>query len=76
MKVYERIKGYIGEEGIKQKVIAKKAGYSEKQFSAMMRGTRKINADDYEKICIALGKKPNDFMIIPTIEKPSNHYTG
>lgn len=62
MKVYERIKIYIGEEGIKQKTVARKAGYSEKQFSAMMRGNRKIDADDYEKICIALGKEPNDFM--------------
>lgn len=62
MKVYERIKTHIKDEGLKQKSVAKKAGYSEKQFSAMMRGARKINADDYEKICVALGKEPNDFM--------------
>ncbi len=62
MRIYERIKLYIQDEGLKQKVVAKKAGYSEKQFSAMMRGNRKIDADDYEKICIALGKEPNDFM--------------
>ncbi len=62
MKVHERIKFYINAEGLKQKVIAQKAGYSEKQFSAMMRGIRKINADDYEKICVALNCEPNDFM--------------
>lgn len=62
MRVHERIRFYIQSEGLKQKVIAKKAGYSEKQFSAMMRGVRKIGAEDYEKICIALKREPNDFM--------------
>lgn len=62
MKINERISLYIRESGLKQKVVAEKSGYSEKQLSAMLRGTRKMWADDYERICIALGKEPNDFM--------------
>lgn len=64
LKINERISQYIRNAGLKQKVVAEKAGYSEKQLSAMLRGTRKIWADDYERICVALGKEPNDFMSV------------
>lgn len=69
MKINERISSYVRESGLKQKVVAEKAGYSEKQLSAMLRGNRKIWADDYERICIALGKEPNDFMCLQKGEK-------
>lgn len=62
MTAAERIADYIRKSGLKQKIIAEKAGYSEKQLSAMLNGNRKMWADDYERLCIALGKEPNDFM--------------
>ena len=65
MEINERIALHIRNTGIKQKIIAEKAGYSEKQLSAMLRGNRKLWADDYERLCIALGKEPNDFMNLP-----------
>lgn len=69
MRVHERIRKYIKETGLKQYVIAKKAGFSDKQFSAMMTGRRKIYADDIEKICSALGVAPDTF-IIPKYSAP------
>ena len=54
MKVHERIKSFIKGTGLKQKYIAEKAGYTEKQFSAMMLGKKKIFTDDLERICQAL----------------------
>lgn len=60
--IAERIADYIRTAGIKQKVIAQKAGYSERQLSAMLNGNRKIWAEDYERLCKALGKDPNYFM--------------
>ena len=62
MKPYERIASYIRLSGLKQKAIAERAGYSERQLSAMLNGKRKLWADDYERLCSALGKTPNDFM--------------
>ena len=64
MKVHERIQKYIREAGLKQYVVAEKAGFNAKQFSAMMTGRRKIYADDIEKICAAL-KVPPDTFIVP-----------
>lgn len=63
MKVYERIKIYIKESGLKQKVVATKAGYTEKQFSEMLNGKRPLYADDVEKICVALGVPPDTFIL-------------
>lgn len=69
MKVNERLYQYIRKTGLKQKVVANKAGYSEKQLSSILRVTRKMWADDYERICIALDKEPNDFMKVGKEEK-------
>ncbi|AFV02841.1 MULTISPECIES: helix-turn-helix transcriptional regulator [unclassified Dehalobacter] len=54
MKVYERIQNYLRNNGLKQKHVADKAGYTEKQFSAMMTGRRKIFSEDYIQICNVL----------------------
>lgn len=62
MKVHEAIKKYIEGEGLKQRNIAKKAGYSEKKFSAMMTGRRKMYADDLVNICTALKVSPEAFI--------------
>ncbi|QRN86001.1 helix-turn-helix transcriptional regulator [Clostridia bacterium] len=67
--VFKRISKYLKDQGIKQKAVAEKAGFSEQQFSAMMNGNRKILAEDIADICKALGKEPNDFILINSVNE-------
>jgi transcriptional regulator with XRE-family HTH domain len=72
MELRQRIKDCINEKGIKQCVIARKAGISPKQFSAMMTGKRKIYADEYYFICEALNVTVNEFIkpkLTPNVHK-------
>lgn len=63
MKINEQIKSFIDEKGFKQGAIAKKAGYPEKMFSAMMTGKRKLYAEDIAPIAKALDVEPNDLLM-------------
>ena len=58
----EKLRRYIAESGIKQKAIARKAGMSESAFSLIMTGKRKCTAEEYAKICAALGVGAEMFM--------------
>lgn len=62
MEIRQRIRACINDRGIKQYVIAKKAGFSPKQFSAMMTGKRKIYAEDLGPICVALNVSVGEFI--------------
>lgn len=62
MKISERIQSFINNKGLKQRVVAQKAGYSENQFSAMMTGRKLIKAEDIERICYALDVSPAEFI--------------
>lgn len=70
LKIPRRIRGYINNVGLKQRVVAQKSGYSEKQFSAMMTGRKKITAVDIERICFALDVSPSEFI------KPESQKAG
>lgn len=59
MKVCDRLKLYINDKGLKQKTIAKKAGFTENQMSQILSGKRNISADELEIICNAIGTDPN-----------------
>lgn len=50
----------IADKGLKQRAVAAKAGFSEKQFSALMTGRRIIKDTDVMAIAIALDATPND----------------
>lgn len=60
--VVDNINNYMRENGIKQKTVAEKSGISKCALSATLTKNRKLTADEYEKICTALGKEPNFFM--------------
>lgn len=62
MLVYQGIATYLKQVGLKQKVVAEKAGISEKKFSALMTGRSTLNADDLMKICIVLNVSPEEFV--------------
>ena len=58
-------KRIIADKGLKQRVVAAKAGFSEKQFSALMTGRRIIKDIDVMAIAIALDTTPNDLFAYP-----------
>ena len=64
MKVCDRLKLYITQNGLKQKVIAEKSGLTENQMSQILKGKRGISADEFEIICNAMNANPNDIYLI------------
>lgn len=62
MSVYEKVRAYLDENGIKQVVIAQKAGISNVTFNAIMNGKRTMYADDLRAICFALNVSPELFI--------------
>lgn len=62
MQVYERVRDYVRNSGYKQKALAERAGYTEKQFSEMLNGKRPMYADDVENICTSLNVPPSTFI--------------
>ena len=50
-----KIKKYLDENGIKQKFLQQKLGMSVSSCNAMLNGNRGISAEEYFKICEALG---------------------
>ena len=64
MDVQSRISEYIKHMGIKQVIISEKTGISKDALSAILNNKRKMSADEFEKVCIAIEKSPNDFMLV------------
>lgn len=64
LRVYQKVRDYIDEKGIKQVVVAQKAGISKTTFNAIMNGKRTLYADDLRAICIALDVSPEVFINI------------
>lgn len=62
MYVYEKVRSYIDENGLKQVAVAKKAGIPNVTFNAIMNGKRTLYADDLRAICIALNVSPEIFI--------------
>lgn len=62
MSVYEKVRRYIDDQGIKQVTVAEKAGLSKTTFNAIMNGKRTMYADDLRAICIALNVSPEMFI--------------
>lgn len=62
MKVYEKVRTYIEENGLKQVSVAKKAGISNVTFNAILNGKRTLYADDLRAICLALEVIPEMFI--------------
>ncbi|MBK6088281.1 helix-turn-helix domain-containing protein [Ruminococcus difficilis] len=67
MRVYEKVRAYIDEQGLKQKTVAEKAGISNVTFNAIMNGKRTLYADDLKAICIALQVSPELFIEVNSI---------
>ena len=62
MLVYERVRDYLENRGIKQSFVADKIGMSMSTFNAIMCGTRKLYAEDLRAVCYALQVSPEEFI--------------
>lgn len=62
MRVYEKVRTYIDDHGLKQISVARKAGISGTAFSDIMDGKRTLYADDLRAICLALNVSPEIFI--------------
>lgn len=54
MKINNRIRRYIEENGLKFGFIAERSSIDDSKFSRMMTNQQAIKTDEYEKICKAL----------------------
>ena len=60
------IKDYLIKNGIKQSYIAEKVGIPENIFSMMLNDKRRIEVNEYMRICDALGVSLDEFRIDTT----------
>jgi len=67
MNVQSRISEYVKRMGITQASICKKTGIRADTLSLIMQNKRKMRADEFELICKALEKQPNDFMLVEEV---------
>lgn len=61
MSVGKVIKNYLKSNGISQTFVCSKINISNTIFNNMLNGKRKINIDEYERICEALDVPLNLF---------------
>ena len=64
MNVQSRLSAYIRKMGITQKSICQKTGIRPDTMSKLLHNKKKMTADEFELICFAIEKEPNDFILI------------
>lgn len=62
MKIQMKIAKYIIDNGIKQKFISEKTGIPNNTLSTILNGKRKMSADEFVEIVIALNVDANFFI--------------
>lgn len=60
MAIADGIREILDERKLSQRKVAAAAGFSDKQFSAMLCGTKLIRIEYIPRICKALGVTPNE----------------
>lgn len=60
--IYERVRNYVVEKGISQKIMAENMHTSESRVSMMLNGKRKMTVDDYVCACKAIAVSPTKFL--------------
>ena len=68
MKIYQKISLYINENGIKQRFISDKTWIPENILSMILNGKRKMDADEFVEIILALGVDANFFINVSNKE--------
>ena len=62
MLVYQKVKQYLEDHGIRQSFVAEKCNFSLSTFNLMLNGKRKMYAEDLRLICYALNVSPEVFI--------------
>ncbi len=62
MPIYQKIMNYIKENGIKQIAISRKTGISMSSLNATLNGKRRLYAEEFREICVALKVSANKFL--------------
>ena len=60
--IYVRMKAYIDEKGISQKLMAENMDTTESRVSLLLNGKRKMTVDDYVRACKAIAVPPTKFL--------------
>lgn len=60
--ICERVREYIIEKNLSQKIIAENMNISESRVSLMLTGKRRMTVDDYIAICKAISVPPTRFL--------------
>jgi len=60
--IYARLRSYVDEKGISQKIMAENMHTSESKVSMMLNGKRKMTVDDYICACKAIAVSPTKFL--------------
>lgn len=63
--VCERVRAYVIEKELSQKLIAKNMKISESRLSLMLNGKRRMTVDDYLNLCSAIAVPPIKFLEQP-----------
>ena len=76
MRINQMLNEYVAANGIKQIYIAKKTGIDTNIISQILTGKRRILADEFLLICVAINLDPNYFRLThgtepPTEDKPA-----
>ena len=61
MSINSKLKEYMDERGIKQSFLCEKTGMTADSVSRILRGSRKISAEEFLKICTVLKLDPRFF---------------
>jgi len=69
MSVYEKVRAYIDDNGLKQVAVAKKCGIPNATFNAILNGKRTLYADDLRAICLALNVSPETFVELKSAQQ-------
>lgn len=62
MKVYEKVRIYLDDNGLPQIHIAQKSGIPLKTFNDILNGKQTLYADELRAICLALNVRPEIFI--------------
>ena len=69
MLIYQKVRAYMDEHGIKQTVIARKTGIRMVTLNAILNGKRTMYAENLRSICYALNVSPELFIEWKTDDK-------
>ena len=73
MKIYERIRTYIDDHGIKITFVAERSDIDYKRLSSILKGRSRMRPEEFEAICIkGLRVDANIFFADPVLESKTD----